>query len=370
VTGGKVYITGPYKGAPYGLSIVVPSKAGPYTLAGTTGNGTVVVRSTINVNPETAALTVTSDPLPTKLDGIPLQLRLVNVTINRPEFIFNSTSCNKMAIGATLTDTQATGVNTNSSYQVTNCQALKFQPKFSVSTAGKTSKALGASLDVKLSYPAGSAGKQANVKRVKVELPQALPSQLKTLQKACTAKQFDSNPAGCPPESDIGFAVVHTPLLPVPLEGPAYFVSNGSEAFPNLIMVLQGYGVTVHLVGDTDIKNGITSSTFATTPDVPFESFELYLPQGKYSALAANGNLCKPTVTKTVKKKVRVKVGGKTETLTRKLKQQVAKPLLMPTEFIAQNGDPIHQNTPIKVTGCPTTTKAKAAAKKATGQKK
>ena len=98
MTGGKVYITGPYKGAPYGLSIVVPAKAGPYTLAGTTGNGTVVVRAAINVNPETAALTVTSDPLPTELDGIPLQLRLVNVTIDRPEFTFNPTNCNKLAI--------------------------------------------------------------------------------------------------------------------------------------------------------------------------------------------------------------------------------------------------------------------------------
>jgi hypothetical protein len=140
------------------------------------------------------------------------------------------------------------------------------------------------------------------------------------LQKACTAKAFESNPASCPAESVIGHAVVHTEVLPVPLEGPAYFVSHGGEAFPNLILVLQGYGVTVQLVGDTLIKDGVTSSTFASTPDVPFETFELKLPQGKYSALAANGNLCQQN-------------------------------LMMPTAFVAQNGATLNQETHIEVEG-------------------
>jgi hypothetical protein len=151
------------------------------------------------------------------------------------------------------------------------------------------------------------------------------------LQKACTNAQFDANPAGCPVPSIIGHAVVHTPILPVPLEGPVYFVSHGGEAFPQLILVLQGYGITIELVGDTFIsKAGITSSTFAHVPDAPVSSFELTLPEGKFSALAANGNLC------SVK-------GG----------------LKMPTQFTAQNGATLNQDTKISVTGCP---KAKTAA--------
>jgi hypothetical protein len=334
VTGGKVFITGPYKGAPYGLSIVVPAKAGPYTLAGTTGKGTVVVRSTINVNPETSALTVTSDPLPTELDGIPLQLRLVNVTINRPEFIFNSTNCDKMAIGGTLTDTQATNAVESSSYQVTNCAGLGFEPKFSVSTSGKTSRLGGASLDAKVTYPAGAQGTEADIARVKVELPELLPSKLKTLQKACTAAVFNANPSGCPAASVIGIARVSTPVLRSQLSGPVYFVSNGGEAFPNLIIVLQGEGVRVDLVGDTLIKGGVTSTTFKTVPDVPFDSFELYLPEGPNSALVAGGNLCK------------------------------ARSLVMPNEFVAQNGAVIHQKTKIDVTGCPLHSNAKKVKKK------
>jgi hypothetical protein len=121
---------------------------------------------------------------------------------------------------------------------------------------------------------------------------------LTTLQKACAAAQFDANPAGCPVASVVGHMKVLTPVLPVPLEGPLYFVSNGGEAFPNLIAVLQGYGVTAHLIGDTFIgKTGVTSSTFKAIPDFPFTTAEVTLPQGPYSALAANGNLCQQNLT-------------------------------------------------------------------------
>jgi len=166
-------------------------------------------------------------------------------------------------------------------------------------------------------------------------LPKALPSRLTTLQKACTDAQFNLNPANCPSASKIGFAVVHTPILPGTLSGPAIFVSHGGEAFPSLTMVLQGDGVTIDLVGTTYISHaGITSTTFKTVPDAPVGSFELTLPEGKYSALAANGNLC-------------------TQKLT------------MPNEFIAQNGAAIHETTDIGVTGCAKTLSRSAKLSKA-----
>jgi hypothetical protein len=328
VTGGKVFLTDGYHGAPFGLSIVVPAKAGPYTLSGTTGDGTVVVRAAINVDPHSAALTVTSDPLPTALDGIPLQLKVVNVTIDRPGFTFNPTSCAKMSIEGSISSKESAGALVSSPFQVTNCAGLGFKPKFGVTTSGRTSRSKGASLDAKLSYPTGP--KLANIAKVKVSLPKQLPSRLTTLQKACPAATFDSDPARCPAASVVGVARASTPIIPVGLSGPVYFVSHGGEAFPNLIVVLQGYGVRVDLVGDTFInKAGITSSTFRQVPDVPVSSFELYLPQGAGSALAANGNLCKSKLT-------------------------------MPTVFVAQNGAELRQSTKIAVTGC-----AKSKVKKA-----
>jgi hypothetical protein len=245
---------------------------------------------------------------------------------------------------------------------------LKFTPKFTVSTSGKTSKANGADLVTKVEEPAGSMGTQANLTKVKVELPKQLPSRLTTLQKACTDKQFEANPAGCPSESKIGYAVVHTPLVPVPLEGPAIFVSHGGEAFPSLTMVLQGYGVTIDLVGTTFIsKSGITSTTFKTVPDQPFSSFQLTLPEGKFSALAANGNLCKETKTVTSTKKETKRVKGKLKKVTVKVKKTEAVALTMPTEFIAQNGAEIKETTPITVTSC---AKAKPAKKAKTKKSK
>ena len=316
VQGGKVFITGPYKGAPFGLSILNPAKAGPFDL------GYVVVRAKIEVDPTSAALTVVSDALPTIIQGIPLQLQHVQVNIDRPEFTFNPTDCNPMQISATLSSTEGASATGSSTFQVTNCADLGFTPKFAVSTSGHPTRATGESLDVKLSYPLGP--KLANIAKVKVELPKQLPSRLTTLQKACPEATFAANPEGCPTASKVGQAVASTPVLSGALTGPAYFVSHGGAKFPELIVVLKGEdGVTVDLHGETYIsKTGITSSTFATVPDVPVGSFELDLPQGQYSALAANGNLCKSK-------------------------------LVMPTEFVAQNGAKLDQSTKIQVTGCP-----------------
>jgi hypothetical protein len=320
VTGGEVFLTEGYGGAPFGLSIVNPAKAGPFDL------GKVIVRAKIEVNPLTAALTVTTDPsgpyaIPHVLDGIPLQIKHVSVTIDRQGFTFNPTDCNPLSLSGTIASDEGAAAAVTSPFQISNCAALKFAPKFSVSTAGQTSKAKGASLKVKLAYPAGAPGTYANLAKAKVSLPKQLPSRLTTLQKACTAAVFDANPANCSKDSIVGQAKVLTPILPVPLEGHAYFVSHGGEAFPDLTIVLKGYGVTVELVGSTQIKGGITTSTFKATPDVPFNSFELTLPQGPDSALAANANLC-----------------------TQKL--------AMPSEFTAQNGAVLTQSTPISVTGC------------------
>ena len=381
VKGGRVYLTGKYHGAPFGLSIVDPVKAGPFDLEHDTSNPAyqppcdcVVVRARIEVDRLTAALTVTTNSegegyaIPHLIDGIPVQIKKVNVSINRPGFTFNPTNCDPMKITGSITSDEGASSNVEVPFQVANCAVLKFAPKFSVSTSGKTSRADGASLSAKVSEPAEPSGSQANIARVKVELPEQLPSRLTTLQKACTSAQFEANPAGCPPASFIGHAVVHTPLIPVPLEGPAIFVSHGGEAFPSLTMVLQGYGVTIDLVGTTFIsKAGVTSTTFKAVPDVPFDTFELTLPEGPYSALSATGDLCAPTRAITVKKRETIKVHGARRTVTRKIRETEPETLAMPTEFVAQNGAEIHQTTKIAVTGCSNVaanTKAKGTKKK------
>jgi hypothetical protein len=340
-TPGKIYLAGPYHGAPLSIVSITSATVGPFDL------GTVVIRFALQINPTTAQVEISaagSDPIPHIIDGIVVNVREIHAYIDREKFILNPTSCAPMSIQNTISGAGADFTNpadqvpvlVSSPFQAADCSSLKFTPKFAVSTSGKTSKANGASLSVKLSFPSGSLGTQANIAKVKVDLPKQLPSRLTTLQKACTAAQFSANPAGCPAASVVGYAKAITPLIPVPLEGPAYFVSHGGEAFPSLIMVLQGYGIKIDLVGSTFIsKTGITSSTFKAVPDQPVTSFELTLPEGKYSALAANGNLCTSKLT-------------------------------TPSEFTGQNGTMSTQNTPVTVTGCPTTLSFKQMIKKRT----
>jgi hypothetical protein len=310
--GGSVYLTGSYGGAPFGLSIVTHAAAGPFDL------GNVVVRARIGVDPHTGQITVSSEPFPTILDGIPLDIRTVNVTVDRSGFLFNPTNCAPLSVNGTVTSTSGASAAVSSPFEAANCGLLPFKPKFVVSTQAKTSKLEGASLHVEVASAPG----QANIGKVAVSLPKRLPSRLSTLQKACLAAVFEANPAACSAASQVGTATATTPLLARPLAGPAYLVSYGNEAFPNLVIVLQGEGIVVDLVGNTKIKKGITSSTFNAVPDVPVTKFELTLPRGRYSVLTANGSPC-------------------------------AAPLKMPTTITGQNGAVTKQTTKIAVSGCP-----------------
>jgi hypothetical protein len=307
---GPVSLTGPYNGAPYGLSIPIEAAAGPFDL------GRVTTRAAINVEPYSGRVTATAS-IPTIVQGVPLRLKTLSVAINRNEFLFNPTSCNPLATNSQLTSTSGTGQSLSSPFQVSGCSALPFTPSFAASTSSHANKPEGASLQVTLKQP----GAQANIRSVVAQLPLQLPSRLATLHEACPEATFAAGFAGCPPLSKVGTAEVKTPVLPLPLKGSAYVVSHGGAAFPDLDLVLEGNGVRVILVGNTDIKGGITTSTFASVPDVPVSSFSLTLPMQKNSLLSPYGNLC-------------------------------LKPLMMPTTITAQSGKVFKQETRIAVSGC------------------
>lgn len=326
-TPGELYLGGPFEGAPLSLVSVTSAKVGPFDL------GTVVVHLPLQIDPHTAQVSIPSGPadqIPHILKGVVIHLRAIRVYVDRQNFMINPTSCAPMSLQAGVVGSGANFASAaddvtasdSERFQDANCASLAFEPRFKVSTSAKTSRKNGASLHVALTYPKDSLGKDTNIKSVHVELPKELPSRLSTLNHACVDSVFNLNPADCPAESRVGFAKAVTPALPVPLEGPAYFVSHGGQKFPELIVVLQGYGITVELAGETFIsKTGVTSSTFEAIPDVPVQSFELTLPEGKYSALAANTNLC------TTK-------------------------LAMPTKFTGQNGAIVEQKIKIAVSGC------------------
>jgi hypothetical protein len=320
---GAVYFTGPYHGAPFGLSIVVPAKAGPYNL------GNIVVRAALFVDPTTAQVRVVSDPLPQSVDGVPIRLKSVNVTVDRGEFALNPTSCTETSIGAALSSASGSEASAAARFQAQDCANLGFGLKLAATTAATSSKVDGASLVFKFTMPAHATGAQSWLRAVKLELPKQLPARLTTLQRACPAATFDANPATCPPASRIGTATVRTPVLSMPLTGPVFFVSHGGAKFPDAVIVLQGDGITVDLTGETFVngKTGVTSVTFLTIPDVPFESAEVSVPQGPFSEFAAN----LPSVAN---------------------RSFCGERLSMPTVLVAQNGKEIHNTTSVGVSGC------------------
>ncbi len=315
---GKIYLTGPYNNGPFGESVVIPAVAGPFNL------GDVVVRGSIRIDPNTARASIVSNPFPTVVDGVPVRVRSIDVDVNRPGFTFNPTDCDSKAVTGTVTAAQGASEAVSSPFAVTGCANLPFKPLFKSSTRAKTSRVDGASLVVKVAQKPG----EANIHRVHLAFPKALPARLSTLRGACTEVQFAANPSGCPAGSVIGTGTAVTPVLSAPLSGPAYLVSHGGAAYPDVVFVLQGDGVTIDLTGATDIKKGIAYSTFETVPDAPVTSFETVLPEGPHAIFAAN-----------LPAKAKGSFCGRSPAIA--------------TTLEGQNGGVVHQNTKIKVIGCP-----------------
>jgi hypothetical protein len=350
---GSIYLTGPYGGAPFGLSIVTDAAAGPLNL------GPIVIRARIDIDPQTAAMTIVSDPLPQIVLGVPLRIQGVTLDIDRPDFTFDPTNCNSLQINATIAGAQGASANVSNPFAVGDCRSLAFKPSLAASTNAHTSFANGASLDMKLTFPKARQGTQANLAQIKLTLPKQLASRLTTLQGACAESVFQTNPAACPEASIVGTARAQTPMLSGELTGPVYLIAYGRHAFPSPLVVLQDDGVRLDLTGSTVIAaDGDSSIAFDAIPDMPIDSFELYLPQGQHSVLGATTSLC--TLSKTVKREVTREVHGRTVRHMIRERRRMPANLRMPSELVAQNGAISRQNTKIAVSDC-ATSKAHAA---------
>jgi hypothetical protein len=311
---GEVFLTAsPRPGVPFGLlSVSNAEHVGPFNL------GLISVMSGITVNETTAQATVTSEPLPQYVRNVPSQIHSLRIDVNRPGFTFNPTNCSPMAVTGTLTGYGPGGSvgaeNVSSPYHAANCSALPFKPQLTMELEPDVSRVDGTGLVVKVKAAKG----EANIHKTKLVFPTTIPSRLTTIQKACDDHIFNVNPANCPEGSVIGTAIAKTPVLKSPLVGPAYLVSHANASFPDAEFVLQGEGIKLVLDGKTDIKKGVTSSSFESVPDAPVETFEVKLPRGPHSAFSGFGNLC-------------------------------TTPQNLPTEFVGQNGVTITQTTRAKL---------------------
>ena len=290
---GPVYLTGPYRGAPFGLSIVVPAIAGPFDL------GAPVVRAAIDVDRTDAHVTVTSDPLPRIVGGVPLRLRSVAVTINRPNFMLNPTSCAPLAIGATITSTEGAAAAATSPFQATGCSGLPFKPTVRIALTGNNQTTDGR--HPALTSVVTSALGRANVRSASVTLPLSLALDPNNSQHVCSVA--DSENDTCPANTAIGSASVTTPLLNQPLSGTVYLVqgirinSQGQRirTLPAVLIPLRGQ-VAIDLRGQTSVDSrSRLVTTFPAAPDAPISSFTITISGGPRGILVVTGgaNLCK-----------------------------------------------------------------------------
>jgi hypothetical protein len=285
---GKAYLAGPYKGAPFSLVIVTPAIAGPFDL------GTVVVRSGLYVDETSAKVTVKSDPLPTILHGLPLDVRSVAVTLDRHNFALNPTSCEEKAITARLTSLAGAVASLSNRFRVGSCKGLDFSPKLSLKLSGGTTRAKHPALKVVLTQPSG----QANLARFSLTLPPTEFVDPDHVANPCTRPQFKEGK--CPSSSVLGKVRAFSPLLEKPLEGPIYFRANGGEReLPDAVADLNGqvHFVSVGFVDALHHKGSEESrirTTIASVPDAPLSKVVIELKGGKKHGLLVNSaNICK-----------------------------------------------------------------------------
>jgi hypothetical protein len=320
-----VYLTGPYKGAPYGLSIVVPAQAGPFDL------GTVVVRSALRVNPITAAVSsevdetrlisntgteILPEALPRILKGIVLNQRELRVTIDRPGFILNPTDCSEAAVTASVFSTEGNQANLGSRFEVNNCASLGFSPQLTLNLSNVPPQKSAKKGKKKAKKPYFSSLKRAghpalkavvtmppggaNISSASVALPHSAFLDQEHIKTVCTRVQFaagNGRGSACPPASIYGHAEAASPILPYRLRGNVYLRSS-SNKLPDLVPVLEAPAsipLSIILDGRIDSVNGGIRTNFDFVPDAPVSEFVLELPGGGKGLIENSRDLCKST---------------------------------------------------------------------------
>jgi hypothetical protein len=281
-TQGTAYLAGPYKGAPLSMVIITPAVAGPFDL------GAVVVRTALYVDPVSAQGKAVSDPLPQIIEGIPLDVRSIEVKLAREDFTLNPTSCDPMQVAASSLSALGQSTALSSPFQVGGCSSLPFKPKLSLKLKGGTKRTDHPKLIATLKAKPG----EANVAKARVKLPPSAFLDQAHIRTVCTRVQFAAS--ACPAGSIYGKAKVTTPIFDYPLAGNVYLRSS-SHKLPDLVVDLRGpdyQPIAVELSGKTDSIKGALRNTFEAVPDAPFETARVELFGGKRGLVINSRNLC------------------------------------------------------------------------------
>jgi hypothetical protein len=308
---GKMYLAGPFHGAPLSLVAITPALAGPYDY------GTVVIRVALHVDPRTAQVTAVSDTMPQVIGGVPIRMRTIQVNIDRPHFTINPTNCSPLSVDSQGIGDQGTVADFSSYFHAVNCVALPFGPSMSIRQLGGP-KATRRASDPSVRFDLRAREGDANLRSIAVTLPNALEIDQGHLGKICAKSELEAT--RCAGRAPIGIVKANTPLLDEPLEGNAYAVS-GYGGLPHVAFILDGQVTVIPEAESKTVNGGRLRTEVPIVPDVPIGHFQLTLLGGKQGYLSNTRSLCAHTPVITV-------------------------------EYTAQNGRSRTQRVPLK-TACP-----------------
>jgi hypothetical protein len=311
---GKVYLSGPFKGAPLSLAVVTPALAGPYDY------GTVVVRVALNIDQHDAHVVADSEVVPSIIGGIPIRMRSIQVNIDRSNFILNPTNCSPFSVDSQGIGDQGTVADFSSFFHVNDCETMAFRPKMTITQLGGH-KVTARSQDPSLRFDLRTRPGEANIKSVAVTLPTAWEIDQRHLGNICSKAQLERE--RCAGRQAIGTVKTETPLLEKPLEGPAYAVS-GYGKLPHVAFILAGQVTLIPQAESESIKKGNLRTEVPVVPDAPIGHFRLTLFGGKRGYIANTRSLCAAPVLSTIEytgqngKQTRQRIAAKTRCGTKR----------------------------------------------------
>ncbi|MGA8744431.1 MAG: hypothetical protein WB507_01025 [Solirubrobacterales bacterium] len=283
---GKIYLSGPFQGAPLSLVAITPALAGPYDY------GTVVVRVALHIDQRDAHVVADSETVPSIIGGIPLRMREIRVNIERPNFMINPTNCSPFSVASQGIGDQGTVANFSSYFHVNDCSTLPFNPKMTVTQLGGH-RFTARGKDPALQFDLNTTEGDANLKSVSVTLPKAFEIDQRHLGNLCSRSQLEKE--HCAGRQPIGFVKDETPLLEKPLEGPAYAVSgfsNGKNVLPHIAFILGGQVTVVPQAESMTLGGGRLKTTVPVIPDVPIGHFRFTLLSGAQGYVSNTESLC------------------------------------------------------------------------------
>jgi hypothetical protein len=279
---GRMFLAGPFKGAPLSLVTMTPALAGPYDY------GVVVVRVALQVDPRTAQVSAASDAMPQIIGGIPIRMRSIQVNIERPNFTINPTNCSPFAVDSQGIGDQGSVTDFSSYFHAVNCAALGFKPKMTIRQLGghgQTKRSRNPSLRFDLTTRPGD----ANIRSVAVTLPKAFSIDQTHLGNICSRSQLAKE--RCAGRQPIGTAIAQTPLLDQPLQGLAYAVS-GFGVLPHIVFILDGQVTIMPEAESSSVNGGALKTVVPVIPDAPIGHFSLTLFGGGQGYLENTRPLC------------------------------------------------------------------------------